>query len=72
MILTADALDYTYERRIELERRDAREDGIKEGVEKGVYQIINNALKRGNTPEQVAEFNGLPLEKVLEVQEKRG
>lgn len=32
MILTADAIDYTYERRIELERRDALEEGREEEI----------------------------------------
>lgn len=64
MILTADALDYTYERRIELERRDAREEGKAEGIQ----FVIKRALLKGHSPEMVAEFNDVPIEEVLRIQ----
>lgn len=49
------------------------EDGINEGTKKGRnderMEIISSTLLKGHAPEQIAEFNGIPLEEVLKVQE---
>ena len=41
----------------------------KEGFEDGREQILWNALQKGHTPEQIADFIGIPLEEILKVQE---
>jgi hypothetical protein len=53
-------LDYTFERQIELEREASRE----EGREEGLTSIIKMMLRRGRTPEAIAEFCGYPLNEV--------
>lgn len=45
----------------ELHEQTLREDGRD--------QVILNALRNGHSPEEVADFNGLPLVEVLAVQE---
>lgn len=47
MILTADALDYTHERRIELERRDALEEGREEGQNRLLEEMVIKKLAKG-------------------------
>ena len=48
---------------------DGLEDGRIEGREEGREQILWNALQKGHTPEQIADFIGIPLEEILKVQE---
>lgn len=50
-------MEYDEELHEQTLREEARED------------IIYNALMNGHPPEEVADFNGLPLEEVLAVQE---
>ena len=45
---------------------DIREEGITEGIE----QMIQNALSKGHTPEEIVDFMGASLEDVLVVQER--
>ena len=40
-----------------------------EGREEGREEIIANTLSKGYTPEQIADFIGIPLEEVLKIQE---
>ena len=42
----------------------------KEGYEDGREIILQNALLKGHSPEQIADFNGVDLDEVLRVQEK--
>ena len=42
----------------------------KEGFEDGRTVIIQNALLKGHTPEQIADFIGVDLDEVLRIQEK--
>ena len=41
------ALDFTFERREELIRRDSLEEGIEKGIEKGIIALVNT-YKRFN------------------------
>lgn len=43
---------------------------ISRGMEKGRSDIIESALKNGNTLEQVSAFLNIPLEEVRKVEEK--
>ena len=46
-------------------------DCIKEGIEKGMEKSAINLLKMDVlSPEQIAQASGLPLQKVLELQEE--
>ena len=44
--------------------------GMKQGMEQGRNDIIEGALKNGNTLEQVSAFLNIPLEEVRKVEEK--
>lgn len=46
----------------------ARREGLRQGLEQGKAEIIESALRNGRTPEEVAEFNDVPLDYVLEVE----
>jgi len=45
-------------------RQEGREEGEKIGIEKGVEKIALNMLAKGMSPEDVAVFTGLSLDKV--------
>ena len=51
------------------ELEEKREAGRKDGRKDGRVEIITTTLANGHPPEQIAEFNGIPLEEVLKVQE---
>ena len=54
------------------------EEGLKQGIQQGIQQgeqqkaieAARNALEMDLSPEQAAKISGLPLEKVLELQEQ--
>ncbi len=66
-------IDMTFERREELFRKEEREIGYAQGHKKGhseghtegVDYVIKSAIASGRTPEEIASFNGIPLEEVL-------
>ena len=49
---------------------EGMEKGMKQGMEQGRNDIIEGALKNGNTLEQVSAFLNIPLEEVRKVEEK--
>ena len=51
-------------------REEGRIEGRAEGRKDGRKEIIQNAFRKGYTPEQIAEFTGADLEEVLKVREK--
>ena len=51
-------------------RKEGRIEGRAEGHKEGRKEIIQNAFRKGYTPEQIAEFTGADLEEVLKVREK--
>ena len=51
-------------------RAEGRIKGRAEGRKDEREEIIQNAFRKGYTPEQIAEFTGAELEEVLRVQEK--
>ena len=51
--------------------RAAKREGIAEGAEQKAIEAAQNLLKMHlGTPEQIAQAQGLPLEKVLELQKE--
>ncbi len=60
-VLKVMTIDMTFERREELFRKEEREIGHTEGVD----YVIKSAIASGRTPEEIASFNGIPLEEVL-------
>ena len=51
-------------------RTQGRTEGRAEGRTEERAVIIQNALLKGHSPEQIADFNGMDLDEVLRVQEK--
>jgi predicted transposase YdaD len=57
-------LDYTFDRQILLEREEARTEGRTEGRENDIEQMLRN----GRTPEEIAEFCGYDIRQIREVE----
>ena len=51
-------------------KKEGYEDGLERGIERGIKRIIQNALKKGHTPEQIADFNGIDLNEVIRIQKQ--
>jgi predicted transposase YdaD len=51
-----------------------RQEGIEKGIKKGAFlnavETCKNALRSGLSPEIVSQITKLPLEKVLEIQDR--
>ena len=62
---------YSYKDDIRVKKREAFEDGMEAGVQKKAVEAATNLLKMGLlTPEQIAQAQGLPLEKILSLQKE--
>ena len=59
-----------FEYNARLHEETLKKEGYEDGLEDGRKEIIQNAFRKGYTPEQIAEFTGAELEEVLRVQEK--
>jgi hypothetical protein len=57
-------LDYTFDRQILLEREEARTEGRTEGWEKSIEQMLRN----GRTPQEIADFCGFDIEQIRAVE----
>ena len=53
-----------------LKVRDNIMEGLREGVQQKAIEDAINFLKEGDSPEKISRCIGLPLEKVLELQEQ--
>ena len=58
-----------YEDGLEKGREEGREEGIEKGRAQELERILQNALQKGHSPEQIADFTEIPLEEVLKVHE---
>ena len=65
----------TYTSRMMECRRDGYEEGLSIGLEQGAYQkaleTAKSFLAEGLTPQVVARCTGLPIERVMELVDKR-
>jgi len=59
--------EYDRDMDIAVNRREAWEDGLEEGMEKEKLIIAKNLLDKGSTPEFVHEITGLASEKIKEI-----
>ena len=63
--------EYDYETDIRVQRREAFEDGVAEGIEQGAektkIETAKKLISMGLSLAQVVEGTGLPLEKVQEL-----
>ena len=67
--------EYSYEEDIAAQREEAKEEGLEQGLEQGAqHQAIQAAINllkmQVLSPEQIAQAQGLPLQKVLELQQE--
>ena len=68
-------LDYTWEKREQMIRKEEFEDGVAEGMERGVEQgslrrLVNQVcskLKKGKTPEEIADALEEPIENIRKI-----
>ena len=55
-------------------KKEGYEDGLEKGRNEGrneeLKRILQNALQKGHTPEQIADFNGIDLYEVIQVQKQ--
>ena len=59
-----------FEYNARLHEETLKKEGYEGGRAEGREVILQNALRKGHTPEQIAEFIGVDLEEVLRVQKK--
>ena len=59
--------EYNEERVLQSIREEEFEFGLKQGIEQGIEQLIMNSYRKGKTPEAIAEFMDMPLEKVKKI-----
>ena len=68
-------LDYTWEKREQMIRKEEFEDGMEQGIERGVgqgrVQILTEQvcrkLKKGKTPEEIADALEEPVENIQKI-----
>ena len=58
-------LDFTFERRLELQRAEAAEEGEKNGMQKKLYELVQKKLLKNKSLEQIADELEEPLEEIL-------
>ena len=51
-------------------RNEGRIEGRNEGRIEELKRILQNALQKGHTPEQIADFNGIDLNEVIRIQKQ--
>ena len=51
-------------------REEDREEGLEEGRNKRDQEMIEEMLRRGKKPEEIADFCGYPIELIKDVEEK--
>lgn len=61
-------MDWLYEYDEEKHMQMEREEWIEVGRQKEQFDIIRNALSKNHSAQSVSEFNGIPLNVVLEVE----
>ena len=55
---------------LEEEREDGRAEGRIEGRKEAIEEMVLNALRKGHSPEEVSEFNDVPLNDVIKIKKK--
>ena len=64
--------EYDYETDIRVQRREAFEDGVAEGVEQNKIETAKNGLKNNIPVEMIVKITGLTENKVLELKKEIG
>ena len=67
------ALDFSFEKRSELIRRDSYEDGVADGIERGIEEkevdLVVKKVKKGMNPAEIAEALEEPEEEIRRIYE---
>ena len=85
-VLKMEMLDFTFERQLQLEARDSRNEGRMEGeavghkkgwmegeaagIRRGEENAICRLLTRGKTVEEICDLMGYPMEEILQVEQQ--
>ena len=59
-----------YHSQIQASREEGRKEGREEGKKEGVASIITNMLRKGKSPEEIADMTGEDLEEIQEIQKQ--
>ena len=59
-----------YHSQMQASREEGRKEGREEGKKEGVASIITNMLRKGKSPEEIADMTGEELEKIREIQKR--
>ena len=68
--LKLEYIEQGIERGIEQGIERGIEQGIERGIEQGIRKSIEKMLKKGRTPEQIAEFCGYSIDEILSVKQE--
>ena len=63
-------LDYTFDRQIELEREDAKREGIEQGIGLGIEGIAQKMLEANRPVAEIMQFTGISAERLNELSVK--
>ena len=59
-----------YHSQMQASREEGRKEGREEGKKAGVASIITNMLRKGKSPEEIADMTGEDLEEIQEIQKQ--
>ena len=59
-----------YHSQMQASREEGRKEGREEGKKEGVASIITNMLRKGKSPEEIADMTGEDLEEIQEIQKQ--
>lgn len=59
-----------YHSQMQASREEGRKEGREEGRKEGVASIITNMLRKGKSPEEIADMTGEDLEEIQEIQKQ--
>lgn len=59
-----------YHSQMQASREEGRKEGREEGKKEGVASIITNMLRKGKSPEEIADMTGEDLKEIQEIQKQ--
>ena len=59
-----------YHSQMQASREEGRKEGREEGKKEGVASIITNMLRKGKSPEEIADMTGEDLEEIQKIQKQ--
>ena len=59
-----------YHSQMQASREEGRKEGREEGKKEGVASTITNMLRKGKSPEEIADMTGEDLKEIQEIQKQ--